>query len=165
MPVRFWFLSVLCSVIPDADVVMFSFGIPYGHFWGHRGFFHSCVFGLIFGLIITLVFFYNTKFFSKRWWFYFSFFTIITASHGIFDAFTNGGMGIALLSPFDETRYFFPWTPIRVSPIGLKAFLSSWGLAVFKNELVWIWLPSLMMIVLAFLFKKWSKRNNAIDQQ
>ena len=66
---------------------------------------------------------------------------LLTASHGILDAFTNGGLGVALLSPFDNGRYFFPWTPIEVSPIGVRAFFSAWGLGVLKSELLWVWLP------------------------
>ena len=27
MPMRFWFLSVLCAILPDADVLGFSLGI------------------------------------------------------------------------------------------------------------------------------------------
>ena len=38
------------------------------------------------------------------------------ASHGLLDAFTDGGLGVAFFAPFDSTRYFFPVTPIEVSP-------------------------------------------------
>jgi inner membrane protein len=86
-------------------------------------------------LFIVTVFFRSIETFSEDWFFYFVFFFLLSASHGILDAFTNGGLGIALLSPFDHSRYFFPWTPIMVSPIGLKAFLSKWGLMVMKSEL------------------------------
>jgi hypothetical protein len=48
-----------------------------------------------------------------------TFFFLATASHGLLDAMTDGGLGVAFFSPFDKHRYFFPWTPIRVSPIGL----------------------------------------------
>jgi inner membrane protein len=41
VPHHFWSLSIVCSMIPDADIIAFSFGIPYHHFLGHRGFFHS----------------------------------------------------------------------------------------------------------------------------
>ncbi len=41
VPTHFWLLSIICSIIPDADVVGFYFGVPYDHFFGHRGFFHS----------------------------------------------------------------------------------------------------------------------------
>ena len=29
-------LGALCSVLPDLDVMGFSFGIQYGDLWGHR---------------------------------------------------------------------------------------------------------------------------------
>ena len=153
VPKRFWLLSIFCSVLPDADVIAFSFGIPYGHFFGHRGFFHSPFFALLLSLLIVSVFFRTEKTFSRRWWFYLVYFSLLSASHGILDAFTNGGLGIALLSPFDETRYFFPWRPILVSPIGITRFLSKWGLMTLKSELVWIWLPSLIIVITAWLFR------------
>ena len=81
------------------------------------------------------------------------FFFLLSASHGILDAFTNGGLGIALLSPFESTRYFFPWTPIMVSPIGIKGFLSRWGLLVIKSEPLYIWLPSLLLVIASTLIR------------
>jgi inner membrane protein len=35
-----WIPAIVCSVLPDADVIGFSYGIPYASFFGHRGFFH-----------------------------------------------------------------------------------------------------------------------------
>ena len=157
-PRRFWLLSIFCSVIPDADVLTFSFGIPYGHFFGHRGFFHSPFFGLLLGVLVVSVFFRNEKIFSRRWWFYLIYFSILSASHGILDAFTNGGLGIALLSPFDATRYFFPWRPILVSPIGLAGFLSKRGLMTLKSELLWLWIPLIIMLVVSSLIRYEQKR-------
>jgi len=78
---------------------------------------------------------------------YFLYFFILTASHGLLDALTNGGRGIALLSPFSNNRYFFPWTPIEVSPLGIKAFLSERGLIVLKSEMLWIWVPSIFIVL------------------
>mgnify|MGYP001027437337 CR=1 FL=1 len=140
---RFWSVSIVCSIISDADVFGFSFGIPYHHFFGHRGFFHSPFFGLLIGIFLV------TVFFRDEWLFYLIFFFLVSASHGILDAFTSGGLGIALLSPFDNTRYFFPWTPIMVSPIGVDAFFSRWGLMVIKSEFLWIWLPSFLVVVVS----------------
>ena len=34
VPNHFWSLSIACSIIPDTDVIGFSFGIPYGHLFG-----------------------------------------------------------------------------------------------------------------------------------
>ena len=149
VPHHFWTLSLICSVIPDADILAFSFGIPYHHLFGHRGIFHSLFFGLLMGIFIVSVFFRDIELFSRQWFFYFPFFFLLSASHGILDAFTNGGLGIALLSPFDNTRYFSPWRPIVVSPIGVASFLSRWGLVVIKSEILWVWLPSFLMVIVS----------------
>ncbi len=158
-PLRFWIAAVLCSVIPDADVVGFYFGVKYWEFFGHRGFFHSIFFALIFSNLVMLLFIKDFKLFSGQWWKYVLFFFFIGASHGILDAFTNGGLGIALLSPFDETRYFFPWTPILVSPIGLKDFLSEWGARVMICEITYIWLPMFAICMAAWVIRKISGRS------
>jgi len=41
VPAHFWQLAIVCSIIPDADVIGLYLGVPYEHFFGHRGFFHS----------------------------------------------------------------------------------------------------------------------------
>ena len=105
----------------------------------------------IISIFIVGVFFSDVALFSKQWFFFFIFFFLLSASHGILDAFTNGGLGIALLSPFDNTRYFFPWTPIIVSPLGMRGLLSNWGLMVIKCELLWIWLPSFLIVIFSSL--------------
>ena len=88
------------------------------------------------------------------WFNKFIFFFIITTSHGILDAFTSGGLGIALLAPFDNTRYFFPYRPIPVSPIGLGSFLSGWGAAVLAAEIVCIWIPIILIVQLKKFYLK-----------
>jgi inner membrane protein len=123
-PNHFWFLSFISSIIPDLDSIALSFGIPYSHFLGHRGFFHSPFFGLLLGLFSVSVFLRGVGLFSRGWLSYLIFFFLITASHGLLDALTNGGLEVALLSPFDQTRYFLPWKPIMVSPMGVAPFLS-----------------------------------------
>jgi len=79
----------------------------------------------------------------------------ITATHGLLDALTSGGLGIALLAPFDNTRYFFAVTPIEVSPIGFRRFFSAWGARVMLSEFVWVWIPS---ITFAGLVSLWRRR-------
>jgi inner membrane protein len=77
----------------------------------------------------------------------FLYFFLCTASHGVLDAMTNGGLGVAFFSPFDTTRYFFPLRPVLVSPIGVSEFFSEYGVWILASEAIWIWLPS----CLAFL--------------
>ena len=140
-PKRIWAIGALCSVIPDIDVIGLRFGIRYGDFWGHRGFTHSLVFAaLLAGAIVTLGFLEATPGLNHlSLWVYFF---LATASHCLLDAMTDGGLGVAFFSPFDNHRYFLPWTPIHVSPIGVGRFFSDRGLAVLPSELLWIWLPA-----------------------
>ena len=149
IPKRFCFFSILCASIPDADVIGFKLGIPYSHVLGHRGFFHSLFFALIFSFLVSFLFFKrNNNFISKDHLLYWLYFFLLTASHGILDTLTNGGLGIALLSPFSNQRFFFWDTPIKVSPIGLKAFLNKKSLLVMESEILWVWLPFIAVTTL-----------------
>lgn len=154
---QFFALGILCSVIPDTDVITFSMGIPYDHLFGHRGFFHSFLFAVIFGIFITIIF-YPKQLSSWKGLGLIFYFTLCTASHSLLDAMTSGGLGVAFFSPWDNTRYFLPWRPIKVSPIGVENFFSKWGWQVIKSELVWIGIPCLLVIVMtSFARRKKSK--------
>ena len=153
VPDHFWPVAIACSIIPDADIIAFSLGIPYNHFFGHRGFFHSPFFGFLVSIFMVGVFFRDVAIFSRRWFFYLIFFFLLATSHGILDALTNGGLGIALLAPFDSTRYFFPWRPIVVSPIGISGLFTKWGLMVIRSELLWVWLPCFLMAIVSTVIR------------
>jgi len=152
-PKRVWALGVLCSVIPDVDVIGFRFGIHYGDFWGHRGFTHSLFFAAcLAGLAVLLAFSQAVPGLSRfTLWMYFF---LSTASHGVLDALTDGGLGVAFFSPFNNARYFLPWSPIRVSPIGVSRFFTHGGLAVIQSEMLWIWLPAALLAVSAWLIRR-----------
>ena len=77
----------------------------------------------------------------------FVFLFVAIGSHGVLDALTNGGLGVALLWPASGDRFFAPEAlrVIEVSPIGLTPFLSARGVAVLESELWWIWLPALAL--------------------
>jgi inner membrane protein len=161
---RFLFFSILCAIIPDADVIGFKLGIPYSHVFGHRGFFHSLVFAFIFGLLVSSLFFKGkNKFVSKSHLLYWLYFFLLTASHGILDTLTNGGLGIALLSPFSNQRFFFWDTPIKVSPIGIAAFLNKRSLLVIKSEMLWVWLPLFTLTTFIRLGQIFGKKKQEQD--
>src|SRR3712207_4696555 len=82
VPARFWVLSAACSVLPDADVLAFWFGVPYGSMFGHRGFTHSLVFALSAGVSVAAVFFRD----APRKVSLALFFSLATASHAALDA-------------------------------------------------------------------------------
>ncbi|MEM9024301.1 MAG: metal-dependent hydrolase [Bacteroidota bacterium] len=144
----FWVLGLVCAVLPDADVIAFKFGIPYESMWGHRGFTHSFAFAAMLAVVVVLLFFRHEKPFRMRWWGLWAYFFLATSSHAILDAMTTGGLGVAFFSPWDNSRYFFPWRPIQVSPIGVGNFFSEWGLRVIKSEAIWIGIPCLAFMVL-----------------
>lgn len=124
--------AIIGTILPDADVAAFALGIPYAHTFGHRGITHSIAFAFLYALIATLIVRGRAATFT--------FLFLCTMSHAVLDAFTDGGLGVAFFSPFSNERYFFPWTPIRVSPIG-SGFFSARGLETLLSEVVWVWIP------------------------
>lgn len=122
IPVAALVLGILLSVIPDADVVAFKFGIPYGDMLGHRGFSHSLLFAATIALCLCAL----PRFAAQRGRI-FLFLFISAASHGLLDAMTTGGMGVGFFIPFAADRYFLPLRPIRVSPLSVKGFFTGRG--------------------------------------
>lgn len=146
---RFWTAAIVCSAFPDVDVLGFGFGVRYGDLWGHRGMTHSILFAAVTGLLVGV-------WFGRSWTARVGqsvLFFLITISHGLLDAMTNGGLGIAFFSPFDPARYFLPWRPILVSPIG-PGFFSDRGIAVLSSELVWVWPAAIVLGVVLYAWRR-----------
>lgn len=139
-------VGAFAAAVPDLDVIGFRFGIEYGDPLGHRGLSHSLAFAAAFAAAIVLARTRslppNTRFPA---WLYLA---LATASHGIYDALTNGGLGVALLAPFSNSRFFFPWQPIEVSPIGLSRIFSARGIDVLTSELMWVGIPALIVALI-----------------
>ena len=131
--------GVAASVIPDLDIVGLKFGIPFEHFFGHRGFSHSPIFGLGIALLSLLT--WRKLGPSRSAVFGFVFISIL--SHGLLDAATNSTVGVAFLSPFSNERFLFPWRPIPVSP--MDRLLTFQGLMVVLVEASWVFVPCLMI--------------------
>ena len=52
-----WWSAALWSglaLLPDADLIGFALGVPYGASWGHRGATHSLTFSIAVGLALGL---------------------------------------------------------------------------------------------------------------
>jgi len=131
-----WRLGLVAlSALPDLDLVAFALGIPYGAPWGHRGAAHSLAVAALCGLACAA---------GARGWGPGAVRigivgSLVTASHGLLDTMTDGGLGIALLWPWSNHRFFAPWRPIPVAPIG-AAMLTARGLDVVLREAV-LFLP------------------------
>ena len=103
---RFWIWSVVCCLLPDADVLGLFVGIPYEHVLGHRGITHSIAFAILIGIVVPTLAVPTIPLWSRRYGVLVIYFGLVTLSHGFLDAFTDGGLGIAFFAPFDSTRYF-----------------------------------------------------------
>lgn len=152
--VRFWVLTAVLAMLPDIDVVGFSFGISYGDMLGHRRLTHSLPFAVLVACLVVLLAFSDIAAFSTRWFKFVTYFSIVMASHGVLDAMTNGGLGVAFFAPFSSERYFFPWTPIEVSPLGVGRFLSARGVQVIISEIKWIWIPSALLVAMVMVYQR-----------
>lgn len=137
IPPRLIGVGCVLAILPDIDVIGFFRGVPYYSPYGHRGFTHSIVFALTVGLLAAGM----QRWLNAKLWVVFLFAGGATISHGLLDALTNGGLGIAFFWPFSDERYFFPWRPLEVSSIGIRHFFNRWGWYVVKTELVRIILP------------------------
>lgn len=149
LPLRFWLLSAVCAAAPDIDVLANRLGYDYTTMLGHRGITHSVFFALALSAVVVLLFFRKPPDGINRLGL-FGFFFAATASHAVLDAMVDGTLGVAFLAPLTATRYFFPWRPIVSSPIGL-AFFSPAGAATIMNEFIWVWAPSLIVILAPWL--------------
>lgn len=132
---------VVLSYLPDADILAFRFGVPYQEPFGHRGALHSIAFaalcaagvaGIAWLAKVPVLPVAVTS-------------GLVLVSHGILDTFTDGGQGVALLWPFSANRYFAPWRPIPVAPIGWR-ILSSEGLGLMAHE-AFLFLPLFVVAV------------------
>jgi inner membrane protein len=127
------------SVLPDLDVVAFLHPAPYRSMLGHRGASHSIVTSIGTGALVGAL---GRRLAGAAFWPTAGLASVAMGSHGILDMLTDGGGGIAWLWPLSTERFFAPWRPIPVSPIGLR-YLSARGLSVALTEIVYF-LPLLL---------------------
>lgn len=153
----FWSASIFCSVLPDVDVIDFRFGVQYGAVWGHRGMTHSLLFAALTAAVVGTILNYSG---SDRWSLMLLLF-VITASHGLLDAMTDGGLGVAFFSPFNITRYFLPFRPIEVSPISVRHFFSARTLSILASEIRFVWLPCGLLGTSLYFLRRRSEPHTA----
>lgn len=141
IPPRLLMAGAAAAMLPDADVVAFKFGIAYADALGHRGASHSVVFALLLGVLAAL---YRSPL-RTRARTAFLFVACSGLSHPLLDMLTNGGLGVALLWPWSEQRFFAPWQVIEVSPFAHR-FFSARGVEVLWSEARWIGMPALLLM-------------------
>jgi inner membrane protein len=130
--------AMALAALPDADALFISV-IPYNSPLGHRGLTHSLAFAAIIGILVATLFAKARWAKDRSFWSMAVFFALVTASHGFFDAMTDGGLGIAFFAPFNNARYFLPWRPIPVAPLSLEGLMTPRGLRVIGWEAALFW--------------------------
>lgn len=142
--------GIAFAAIPDLDVLSFKFGIAYANAFGHRGFTHSLLFAFA---LPTLALAFKRWFkvgYGRIW----GFLTLSLLSHSVLDAFTTGGMGVGWLWPLSQERFFAPVQVIKVAPFKLAKYLEPSGIAVIKSELLWVWLPGIVLMLAMMAARK-----------
>ena len=160
-------ILVFVAIVPDLDVIAFSLGVPYAHPLGHRGFSHSLLFAGVLSALGCLAFFYEPSRFSKKWWWLFAITFLAAVSHGLLDTATDAGLGIGLLIPFSEKRFFFEFRPIRTATVNPLTFFQKRSLAVLWSEVVWVWLPLLSLSAMYQIgrFLRYREKQRVIPQR
>jgi inner membrane protein len=149
-------VAALCAALPDIDAL----GRPFGNlayesiFGGHRGITHSLTFAVLLGAVVAWGFFRAQPWdrVRHRLW---AIFALATASHGVLDAFSTIGDGVAFWAPFSWTHYEFLWRPLGEIGPGSRGPERLW--AMVANELLLVGLPALIVVVLASLARRRSR--------
>lgn len=129
---------IALSMLPDADVVGLYLGVPYAAEFGHRGAAHAVLVGLASGALLGggWALLRATFLLPARPRLAAALGALVTASHGLLDICTYGGLGVALAWPFSLARFHAPWRLFPAVPIGIH-FFSQEGLRCVGIELMW----------------------------
>jgi inner membrane protein len=150
LPRRTWVLAVVCATAPDLDWFVSLVGLHRGHALNHRGAFHSLFAALLIGAAVYILGYPRELRRAGLW----LCLTLAALSHGLLDACTVGGVGVALFMPFSDTRWACLWQPGWVPPLPLgrsSGLTFLWSLA---NEAVWIGMPAVLLAAVSRLVRQ-----------
>jgi inner membrane protein len=123
---RVWTVGAATAVLPDIDAIGRPFGYPdIAWLGGHRALTHSILFALVVAALAMLIWFREPQWSAARVRLLVAF-AAGMISHGVLDALTTYGGGVAFLAPFTWRRFESSWEPIR----------GVW------SEVIAIWIPS-----------------------
>ena len=155
--VKLCLVGAALAVAPDLDIAAFGLGLPYDHPLGHRGFTHSVLFAALAGAVgAGLLSSWRQAPNAAR---VAVVLAAAVASHGLLDAFTDAGLGVAFLFPWSEGRFFFPWRPLATSPLSIRAFFDGPAAPILLNEFLLVWLPTLLGLWI------WRKRQRSLPRR
>ena len=142
LPRRTWLLAPLCAVAPDLDWFASFLTFHKNHILNHRGVAHSLFGALLLALFILA--FGSRK--EQRVGRVALCLALAAISHGLMDACTSGGVGVAMFMPFSDSRWACIWQPIQVAPLPVGREDCWLFLASLRSEAFWIGLPALGMV-------------------
>ena len=143
VPRRTWALAVFCAVAPDLDWFVSLLNLHRGHALNHRGAAHSLFAAMVLAAVVFLMGFRRDQRRAAVW----LCLTVAALSHGLLDACTAGGVGVALFMPFSDTRWACLWQPGWVAPLPVGREHVHTFLDSLWNEAFWIGLPALAVAV------------------
>lgn len=141
LPRRTWSLAAFCAMAPDLDWFVSLGNIHRGHVLNHRGAAHSLFAAFLIAAVVFLLAFRKGQRRGDVW----LCLTVAALSHGLLDACTAGGVGVALFMPFSKTRWACLWQPGHVAPLPLCREHTYTFLASLLDEARWIGIPALVV--------------------
>lgn len=148
----------LLSAAPDLDTAFFGV-IPYAHFFGHRGFFHSPFFGISVAVTLSFLLLAVLRSFGmKASAGVAAALALALASHGLLDAMTDAGLGVMLLYPFSEERFFLPWRPFHAPPVKISSLSIRQVQMMVRSELPIVLACAAIAGTVQFVIKRISTR-------
>jgi len=157
-PRRTWIFAAACAVAPDLDWFTTFLPSADGTSLAHRGMSHSLIAAALLAAAAMLIGF-RPHLRNLRHW---ACMLCAAFSHGLLDACTFGGTGVAFLLPFSKARFVCLWQPLFVSPIPLSGKLLDWLLFSLGTELVWIGIPAILVFAGPPVLQRlrlWGKRS------
>ena len=142
LPRRTWVLAPLLAVAPDLDWFVGFLDFHKNHILNHRGVAHSLFGALLLAAAALLVAYRRNQRGGQLW----LCLTLAALSHGLMDACTAGGVGVALFMPFSDSRWACVWQPIQVAPLPVGREDGYRFLASLWTEAFWIGLPALVLM-------------------
>ena len=127
-------VGALCAVIPDLDLLAPYLGAERDF---HRRFTHSIAFAVLAGLSCAAADRVARRPRAEAMWLG-VYAALATLSHAIADMLTTYPLGVAVFSPFSESRHHLPWRPItsvmrEMGFIFVPALLVAVGILRFRS--------------------------------
>jgi inner membrane protein len=139
LPRRIWVLAPMCAMAQDLDWFVSFLAYHKNHILNHRGVAHSLFGALLLAAAVLILALRRDQRSFQAW----LCLTLAALSHGLMDACTSGGVGVALFMPFSDSRWACLWQPIQVAPLPLGREDLWLFLASLRSEALWIGLPAL----------------------